>query len=124
MELTTALISVKVLGSRRLMRRLGTAEPAATGPTTAAGIATDRHRAARRFAGLVDRVADVLPLPLNCLPRAMATRSMLRRRQIPCELHLGITGTAPLAAHAWITTEGVVVQGGPVKRITELARVR
>ena len=120
LALTGATLTVRVLGPRRLMRVLGRAAPAATGtparPQTA--------RAARRVAHLVDRVADLLPWHPVCLPRAVATRILLRRRGIACELHLGITGTAPLAAHAWVTAGGAVVQGGPVGHITPLATLR
>jgi hypothetical protein len=32
-----------------------------------------------------------------------------------------VTSTEPPEAHAWVTVDGVVVQGGPVNQVTELA---
>ena len=49
---------------------------------------------------------------------------MLRRRGVACVAHLGVTGTEPFAAHAWITVRGTVVQGGPVRKAVEVARLR
>ncbi|GIJ46761.1 hypothetical protein Val02_36470 [Virgisporangium aliadipatigenens] len=118
--LTGATLAVRSLGQRRLMRTLGRATPAETEET----VRPERVRRARRVAGIVDRVADLLPWHPVCLPRALATRALLRRRGIACELHLGITGTAPLAAHAWVTAGGAVVQGGPIGHITPLATLR
>jgi hypothetical protein len=113
-------LGTRLLGSARLMRALGRARPPA-GPTR---LVPETSRRARRIAGTVDRVADRLPWHPVCLPRALATRAMLRRRGIPCEMHLGITSTAPLAAHAWVTSGGQVVQGGPIGHITPLATLR
>jgi hypothetical protein len=118
--LTTAYIATRLLGPARLMRMLGSPQPAVTAQP---GVSGD-WRPARRIARAVDRVADALPWRPVCLPRAVATRTLLRRRGIPCELHLGIAGTAPLAAHAWVTAGGRVVQGGPVRHVTPLAVLR
>ncbi len=49
---------------------------------------------------------------------------MLRRRGIASAGHLGVVGTAPLSAHAWVTVRGRVVQGGPVTHATEVALLR
>jgi hypothetical protein len=113
--LTVAQLAVAYLGPRRRMRLLGSAGP----PSPVSAV--DDVRPARRVAGIVDRVADRLPWRPVCLPRAMAARWMLRRRGIPCELRLGIASTAPLAAHAWLTAGGRVVQGGPTDHLTPLA---
>jgi hypothetical protein len=118
--LTVATLAVTLLGRRRLMRALGQVTPATPERVQRPEIA----RAARGVAGIVDRVADLLPWHPVCLPRAVATRTLLRRRGVPCELHLGISGTDPLAAHAWVTAGGGVVQGGPVGHITPLATLR
>jgi Transglutaminase-like superfamily len=79
---------------------------------------------ARRVARAITRVAAALPWHPTCLPQAIATRWMLRRRGIGCETHLGIVSTAPFSAHAWVSVRGVVVQGGPVPHITEIATLR
>jgi hypothetical protein len=69
----------------------------------------------------VERVAAILPWHPLCLPSAVATRYMLRRRGIDSRAHLGMTTTVPPEAHAWVTVGDVVVQGGPVEHVTELA---
>jgi hypothetical protein len=47
---------------------------------------------------------------------------MLRRRRIDCVSHLGVIQTQPVEAHAWVTVNGAVVQGGPVRHVAEVAR--
>jgi hypothetical protein len=80
--------------------------------------------ASRRVGHAVESVARRLPWRPACLAQALATRAMLRRRGIPCLTHLGVVGTGPLAAHAWVTVNGAVVQGGAVAEITEVAVFR
>jgi len=115
-----AQLIIGLLGSRTLLRLLG--RPGAYTGGRLVDPATWRR--ARPIARRVDRVADRLPWRAACLSRAVATRAMLRRRGIPCEVHLGILGTRPLAAHAWVTAGGVPVQGGQVKGVTALATLR
>jgi hypothetical protein len=68
----------------------------------------------------VERVARISPWRPRCLPQAIATRRMLKRRRIPSRGHLGVVGTAPLSTHAWVTVDGAVVQGGPLQQVSEL----
>lgn len=70
----------------------------------------------------VTRVARRLPWHPACLPQAVATRAMLRRRGIECVSHVGVVRTEPFQAHAWVTVNGCVVQGSPITHATELAR--
>ncbi len=74
-----------------------------------------------RIGRTVERVALLLPWHPLCLPSAVATKSMLLRRGVDCRAHLGMTTTVPPEAHAWVTVGDVVVQGGPVDQVTELA---
>lgn len=92
-------------------RRVSSGEDASTGASPEAW----------RIGGAVERVAAVLPWHPVCLPRAVAATSMLRRRGISCEAHLGVIETNPPRAHAWVTVGGVVVQGAPIDSVTELA---
>ena len=69
----------------------------------------------------VRTAAQRLPWHPTCLPRALTTAFLLRRRGIGCRAHLGIVRRTPFLAHAWITVDGVVVQGGEPTGITELA---
>lgn len=68
---------------------------------------------ARQVAQALARAARRLPFHTTCLVRAMAGRTMLRRRGIPCTLHLGVARqNGALAAHAWLTAEGGMITGG------------
>jgi hypothetical protein len=118
--LTVAGLGVRLLPSPRVSRLLG--HIAAEGPPIPAPPAASLE--ARRVGRAVDKVARALPWKPVCLPQAIATRWLLRRRRIPCESHLGVVGTAPLAAHAWVTVAGAIVQGGHEVQATEVARFR
>ena len=73
---------------------------------------------ATRVGNAVSRAARFAPLPLVCLPQAMAARVMLRRRGITCLFYLGVArdGEAALKAHAWTRTGAKIVTGGPQHR--------
>ena len=70
--------------------------------------------AGRAVGRIVQRVARRLPFDAKCLPQAMASQWMLRRRRIASQLHLGARrrqdGT--VALHAWLTVSGKCVAGG------------
>lgn len=107
--LTTSSVAVRVLTTARITRLLG-------GVADAAPPEIDHARVeeAKRVGRVVRRVAGLLPWHPVCLPQALAARAMLRRRGIRPELHLGIAGVSPLAAHAWVSVDGAVVLGGGV----------
>jgi hypothetical protein len=118
LALTIASIALRLLPKGRASRLLGRAGRV---ESVEIGVADAR---ARRVGRAVERVAAVLPWRPACLPQAIATRAMLRRRGVPCEGHLGVRSAAPLEAHAWVTVNGRVVQGGPVGSATKLAVFR
>jgi len=63
----------------------------------------------------VRAAASRTPWHDSCLVQALATTAMLRRRQIPATLFLGVAKTATssgLAAHAWVCCGDSVVIGG------------
>ena len=113
--LTVASLALHAVPRGRASRLLGRPRRA-----DSAGVAGDPGPRARGVGRAVERVAAALPWRPSCLPQAVATRAMLRRRGIACEAHLGVVSTAPLEAHAWVTVAGHVVTGGPL-RATELA---
>jgi hypothetical protein len=117
--LTAASIAVRVLSHARVTQLLGRPSSRELEYT----IPESPEPQAPRVARAVSILARWLPWHPTCLPQAIATRWMLRRRAIPCEAHLGIVSTAPMMAHAWVTVRGTVVQGGPVTG-HELARFR
>lgn len=72
-------------------------------------------REARAIAWALSRAAAHLPFEYLCLARALAAKSMLRRRRIPYILHVGVARDAGgFEAHAWLEAAGVEVTGYPV----------
>ena len=114
--LTAASVAKAVLPDARLTRLLGSAGPSAPRSPEPPG------PEALRVGRAVARVARHLPWRPTCLPQALATRAMLRRREIGCVSHLGVVGTDPVRAHAWVSVNGAVVQGAPVHNVVEVAR--
>jgi len=118
LALAVANLAVRLLSQPRIVRLLGEPVERMAGPPAYPGTR------ARLVAGAVTRVARFLPWHPACLPQAIATRWMLRRRGIECEAHLGVVATEPFAAHAWVSVHGTVVQGGPIGHASEIARLR
>ena len=119
LALMVAGVAVRVLGASRTTRLLGHPTPGAQRDS-----GTPAGPDARRIGRAVERVSRVLPWRPVCLPQAIATRAMLRRRGVPCDSHLGVMKTDPVTAHAWVTVGGTVVQGAPVDHVKELAVFR
>ena len=117
--LTCATMAIRLLGPTRTTRLLGRA--ARSDSSEAGALPSDR---VRHLGRAVERVAGFLPWHPKCLPQAIATKAMLRRRGIACYSHLGVINSDPVTAHAWVTVGGTVVQGGPVGHVTELALFR
>jgi Transglutaminase-like superfamily len=118
--LTCASVAVRVLGPTRTTRLLGRAAR----PSSSSEAGAPPGARVRRLGRAVERVARLLPWHPKCLPQAIATKAMLRRRGIACYSHLGVIYSDPVTAHAWITVGGTVVQGAPVGHVTELALFR
>lgn len=61
----------------------------------------------------INGVSSRFPESLNCLPRALATRWMMQRRQWPNTLQLGVARdvNGKFEAHAWIEHQGKIVIG-------------
>jgi hypothetical protein len=76
--------------------------------------AGDADLAARAVGRALRRAARHLPWRSTCLMRALAGKTMLRRRRCPATVFLGVArreGTE-LGFHAWIRAGGVWVSGG------------
>ena len=79
-------------------------------------------RDAQRVGGTVSRVAGLLPWHPTCLRQALAVQRMLRRRNIPCHLRLGVAHPSIRAAHAWVTVaDHPVVGRSGLECVTPLA---
>lgn len=74
----------------------------------------------------VVRAARHLPWRPLCLPQALATRAMLRRRGLPSTLYFGVAlegRERVMTAHAWVTVGETGVIGAPARdAFTVLAR--
>ncbi|HKP89221.1 MAG TPA: lasso peptide biosynthesis B2 protein [Thermoleophilaceae bacterium] len=114
--LTLASVATRLLPSSSATRLLGRVASASSGGARPAG---DEALLVGRA---VNRVTRLLPWHPTCLPQAIATRAMLRRRRIDCISHLGVVETDPFRAHAWVTVNGSVVQGRLSRDPSELAR--
>jgi hypothetical protein len=119
LAITMASLAIRVLGSSRTTRLLG--RPASEGDAHAPADASQDVRLVGRA---VERVARMLPWRPVCLPQAIATKAMLRRRGVACDTHLGVIEADPVTAHAWVSVGGTVVQGAPVDHVKELAVFR
>jgi Transglutaminase-like superfamily len=66
----------------------------------------DHEQAIRLVKHSISRAANVLPWKSLCLSRSIAQFVMLRRRDIPATLFLGVrfSGNSSLDAHAWVDT--------------------
>ncbi len=80
----------------------------------------------RRVARAVDVVGDVWPGLGNCLVKAVAAVTLLRRHELPGSLCIGVARKAGggLEAHAWVESGGEVLLGGDdLERFTPLESV-
>ncbi len=70
-------------------------------------------RVTKRVAWAIQAAAQRTPIHLNCLPRALAGKIMLRNRGVPSVLHLGarLDGQR-MQAHAWLMSGDIAVTGG------------
>ena len=64
---------------------------------------------AREISRLVAAAARHGPLRSKCLATALAVQWMLRKHGLVSELRIGVRGTGPLMAHAWVEHDGVVL---------------
>ncbi len=70
---------------------------------------------APRIAWLVAAAGRNLPGGASCLPLALATQLLLEAHGHPAELRLGVVPdrSSGLRAHAWVTSGGRILIGGP-----------
>jgi hypothetical protein len=110
--LALARIGILLLPFPRIARHLGTLHaPSAGAADSLAGKAM-----AEDISWAIDRAARLSPVPLVCLPRALAGWKMLQRRGISARLHFGASrkpGGKTLLTHAWLDACGVEVSGYP-----------
>lgn len=121
-EAIAALIAARarsLLPFRVLARQLGGLVPPPPGPAELVpdpALTDDQQMAIRRIRWAIGAVEHWLPLRTLCLQQAIAARTMLGRRGIGSELHLGVDQSGPsgLKAHAWLDAGGLRVTGYPV----------
>lgn len=77
---------------------------------------SDDRTVAHEISWAINRSAQLLPLRLVCLPRALAAWQMLHLRGIWSSLHCGASydpESATLITHAWVDVCGIEVTGYP-----------
>jgi len=70
-----------------------------------------------------ERAARHHLVPMNCLRRSLAQQRLLRRRNIPSRLHIGVRkGDQGLEAHAWLSSGHRILNDAPdvTERYAEL----
>jgi len=107
--LLRANIRVRLTRGARLSAALG--EPAGAVDAT---LSPAQMAAARDVGWAVELLAVRGPLRTACLGQALAARTLLQQRQIPCVLTLGLGRRADgkLGAHAWLRAGEYTVTGG------------
>ena len=66
-----------------------------------------------------------LPLPSTCLRVSLVQVAVLRRREVPATLRLGVRREdGVLDFHAWVDCDGPLDDPGALQRALELARER
>jgi hypothetical protein len=107
LELTRASVVLKLVRRGSAVGMLGRVAGNDAGePVDAASVA-----AAEGLGEMVARVASRLPWKPSCLRQAVAAQRMLRRRNIPGRLHVGVASPRERGAHAWVTVGGDPVVG-------------
>lgn len=79
----------------------------------------------RKAGWAIEAAAAYAPWRSDCLIRAMAAASWLRRHGYRPHFHLGVAphdaARPRLSAHAWLSMEGEVIVGGSAEDITRFA---
>jgi hypothetical protein len=104
--LLLAWLAIRVIPFRRLAPRLGRSQ--LESPVTQSPEAVV---IARRVAWAIHVAARQFPWFMNCFPRAIAAKLMLRRRGVEATLYLGVRRDAALKAHAWVRVGPFIVTG-------------
>ena len=83
------------------------------------------RRSIRQVAWAVEASSRRIPAA-SCLTQAMATQVLLGRLGQASELHLGVARkpNGQFEAHAWIETQGRVVNGGAIEGFHRYARLK
>jgi hypothetical protein len=110
--LVMARIALALVCFPRIARHLGRLRAPADPRTDS----TEDRAVAREISWAIDHSAQLLPLRLVCLPRALAAWQMLHLRGIWSRVHCGASrdpDRATLVTHAWVDVCGVEVTGYP-----------
>lgn len=84
-------------------------------PTKVSASESDAPRRARYFARVVNRANGHLPLPMKCLPQAIALHWMLHRRNMASQIVIAALPADQRKGrddlHAWVETAGEILIG-------------
>jgi hypothetical protein len=92
-------VLLHVLGYRRTSAMLGTVSGTDSGRKRCLTPLARAEEVVRR----IEAAATAGPLPVGCLPRALAVRTILAREGIDAAVRIGVRREGPsLKAHAWV----------------------
>ncbi|GJM41135.1 MAG: hypothetical protein DHS20C20_14170 [Ardenticatenaceae bacterium] len=106
--LALARLSLLLIPFRRLAPSLGK-----IGQESATAVASEVDNRADRIGWAVRAVARRTPWESACLAQAISAKAMLRRRQIPTTLYLGLAKdkSQQMQAHAWLRCGEAIITG-------------
>lgn len=108
--LTLTWLGLRSFGFRRWQKLLARMMPATPGAAQISESELDRCRAIAR---IEQSVARRLPFQSNCLDQSVALWSMLLRRGVAAEMHIGgRKEAANFEAHAWVEAGGNALPDG------------
>jgi len=109
MRLVVAWIALRIVPFRRLARHFGEAK--AETPT----VGPEDPDLTFRVAWAVRIASRYVPWPTKCLADAIAAQAMLRRREQPTTLYLGVAKDGEeFGAHAWLRCGTEIITGDDI----------
>ncbi len=85
----------------------------------------EEYRYAKLISRYVNRSADKTPWESKCLVRALTAQRLLKKKNIPNTLYLGVkTEDGKMLAHAWLRTGKMYVTGGNGEGYAMVAKYR
>jgi hypothetical protein len=85
----------------------------------------ERYRRASLVAYVVNRVCDRTPWKSRCLVKALTAQYLLKKKNIPSTLYLGVGKDGErMTAHAWLRTGRYYITGGSGEGLALVAKFR
>jgi Transglutaminase-like superfamily len=95
-------------------------------PASVSSVKRQKEALLLEIGSAVQRASRNVPWRTRCYVEAIVAKRMLKRRDIPCNIHLGLKkdlNTDTMTAHAWMTCGDIIVTGGPQKNLKEFTTI-